>query len=86
MGDKGLRILDEFEERVKAVSDPSFVKKRGDLAIDGRRVMAFMGLPPGPEVGRIMAELVEAVTDQPELNTEQGLMNLLRHMRKASGS
>ncbi len=83
MGNEKLYLLDELERRIESVRRESFVKKRGDLAIDGRQVMAFLDLSSGPEVGKVMAALMEAVTDQPERNTKDGLMALLREMKKA---
>ncbi|MBW2205478.1 MAG: HDIG domain-containing protein [Deltaproteobacteria bacterium] len=83
MGNEKLHLLDELEERIEKVSAEFLVKKRGDLAIDGSQVMAFLGLSPGPEVGKVLGELMEAVADQPERNTEEGLLELLKAMKKA---
>lgn len=43
------------------------------LAIGGKELRA-LGLPPGPEYGRILRELVEVVIERPELNTRSDLM------------
>ncbi len=48
-----------------------------DLAINGTTVMRHLGLPPSPEVGRILASLRDMVTDKPELNTKEKLVFLL---------
>jgi putative nucleotidyltransferase with HDIG domain len=45
-----------------------------DLAVDGRDVMAALGLAPGPEVGRWLARLWEAVLEDPGLNTRERLL------------
>jgi hypothetical protein len=62
---------------VKIIEKPLVMKPR-DLAIDGRQVMDVLDLEPGPEVGRVLYELMEKVMDHPELNTEERLFSLLR--------
>jgi len=44
-----------------------------DLAIDGHDIMA-MGVPEGPNVGKILKQLVEMVLDDPLLNTREQLI------------
>jgi tRNA nucleotidyltransferase (CCA-adding enzyme) len=58
------------------------VTKTPDLAIDGHKAMQSLGISSGPEVGNILKELMEKVTDEPELNTEEALIALLEHMKK----
>ncbi len=77
-GDEGQPLLTELKERVKKITEGPFPRMTRDLAIDGHRVMATLGLRTGPEVGRVLDVLMEKVTDQPELNTEEGLVNLLK--------
>jgi putative nucleotidyltransferase with HDIG domain len=48
------------------------------LMIDGRDVMAALGIGPGPEVGKWLAVLWEAVIDDPSRNTRESLLALLR--------
>ncbi len=52
-----------------------------DLAIDGNDVMRELGIPPGPEVGRILNVLFERVLDEPALNTREKLIELAKAMR-----
>jgi tRNA nucleotidyltransferase/poly(A) polymerase len=52
-----------------------------DLKIDGNDVMRELGIPPGPEVGRILNALFERVLDEPALNTPEKLVELARAMR-----
>jgi hypothetical protein len=42
--------------------------------------MAELGIPPGPEVGRILDALFEKVLDEPELNTPERLLALAREL------
>ena len=48
-----------------------------DLAIGGGELKA-LGLPPGPRYGRIMQDLLERVTDDPELNRREALLGIVR--------
>jgi tRNA nucleotidyltransferase/poly(A) polymerase len=52
-----------------------------DLKIDGNDVMRELGIPPGPEVGRILNALFERVLDEPALNTREKLIELAKAMR-----
>lgn len=52
--------------------------RRADLAIDGRDLMAKIGLEPGPRMGRILDRLVVRVVDDPALNTRPVLLALAR--------
>ncbi len=58
-------------ERVLA-SDAAFKIK--DLAIGGADIMEALGIDEGPEVGRILAALLEAVLENPEENTREKLI------------
>lgn len=49
-----------------------------ELAVDGEDVMVATGLPPGPEVGRILAHLLDAVLADPSLNRRERLLGDLR--------
>jgi tRNA nucleotidyltransferase/poly(A) polymerase len=52
-----------------------------DLVIDGNDVMRELGIPSGPEVGRILNALFERVLDEPALNTREKLIELAKAMR-----
>lgn len=47
------------------------------LAIDGRDLMA-LGLKPGPRIGEILRALVDAVIEDPTLNTRESLLEWVR--------
>ncbi|MFP4036721.1 MAG: CCA tRNA nucleotidyltransferase [Desulfobacteraceae bacterium] len=77
--DAGQSLLSELAGRVEGMKrDPI---SRGDLAVDGRTVMAVTGLQPGPEVGRILDRLLETVSEHPELNTKPALIRLIEEER-----
>jgi tRNA nucleotidyltransferase (CCA-adding enzyme) len=46
---------------------------RGELAVDGDDLLAA-GLGPGPEIGRVLAELLRAVIEDPEENRRERLL------------
>ncbi len=51
----------------------------GDLAIDGDDLRR-LGVSPGPAMGRVLAALLEAVLDQPTLNTRDALIERAREL------
>jgi hypothetical protein len=52
-----------------------------DLAINGRDLME-VGVQPGKHVGIILNELMEAVLDDPELNTWETLLDIARKINQ----
>jgi poly(A) polymerase/tRNA nucleotidyltransferase (CCA-adding enzyme) len=77
-GDEKLDLLAELEKRIEGLSEKPLALKIEDLAINGHKIMQILGLSPGPNVGKIANELMEKVTDHPELNTKEGLIALLK--------
>lgn len=69
-------LWERVQEEIRAASAFSL----RDLAIDGNDVMRELGIAPGPEVGRVLNELFERVTDDPKLNTREQLLELAREM------
>ena len=63
--------------RVEAELRAAAALKLSDLAIGGAEVMQTLGLPPGPQVGHVLARLLERVLDDPSLNTREALLALL---------
>jgi tRNA nucleotidyltransferase (CCA-adding enzyme) len=79
--DQQLELLSELESRIKDLSQKPLVTKTGQLALSGREIMQILHLPPGPKVGKILNFLMEAVTDDPQLNTKQGLRKTILKMK-----
>jgi tRNA nucleotidyltransferase (CCA-adding enzyme) len=52
----------------------------GDLAVDGNDLIE-LGFRPGPQLGRILHDLLDAVVDEPELNTREELLARARERR-----
>lgn len=51
------------------------------LAVNGRDLMAA-GIPQGPMIGQILNSLMEAVIENPELNTHEALLGLAQGMMR----
>jgi tRNA nucleotidyltransferase (CCA-adding enzyme) len=79
--DGNMLLLSELEKRAKRISKGLMVNRIGDLAIGGDRVMDILGFSSGPDVGKVLKILLERVTDHPDLNTEQGLTDLLKDIK-----
>ena len=55
----------------------------GQLAISGEDLVAELGILPGPEIGRLLARLLEAAIDDPSLNEREQLLELARGWRSS---
>jgi len=78
--DEKMALFEELGKRIEELLEIPFPKKTPDLAIDGHIVMEVLHLEQGPEVGRILALLMEKVIDNPELNTEESLIAMLNRI------
>jgi tRNA nucleotidyltransferase/poly(A) polymerase len=77
--------LDGVQARVAALINARMVLTPADLAVDGQTVMKALGLLPGPQVGRILRELVAHVNKHPCHNNEEALTALLLEMKVMDG-
>lgn len=75
-GDGG---LDELRHRVEAEREAPAVGSA--LAVDGHDLQRALDLAPGPEVGRLLDRLTEAVLDDPRLNEADRLLAMARALR-----
>ncbi len=69
--DPAVAAAAERARRLLAESPPLSIQ---DLAISGADVMAHLGLGPGPQVGRHLARLLDAVLEDPRLNEREALL------------
>jgi poly(A) polymerase/tRNA nucleotidyltransferase (CCA-adding enzyme) len=71
-------------ERVEAMHarDQAFCIK--DLAIDGND-LAALGWPRGPVMGKVLAELLEAVLDDTDLNSRTRLLDIADNLKSKYG-
>ena len=72
-----LDALEDLKVRVETERREARAFKLADLAIDGEDVKTVLGIEQGPEIGRILQALFEAVLDDPVLNTRERLLGLL---------
>jgi len=71
-------------ERVEALraKDQAFGIK--DLAVGGHE-LAGIGWPKGPMMGKVLSELLEAVLDDPDLNTKERLLDIAGRLKGKYG-
>lgn len=68
--------LDELVDRIGAAgTEPTEIRH---LAVDGDDLQRALGLTPGPVIGQLLDELMEAVLDDPGLNERERLLALAR--------
>jgi poly(A) polymerase/tRNA nucleotidyltransferase (CCA-adding enzyme) len=72
--------LEDLWTRVQAEIERSTAFSPSDLAVDGTDVMRELRIAPGPEVGRVIAALFERVLDDPDLNSRDRLLPLIREL------
>jgi poly(A) polymerase/tRNA nucleotidyltransferase (CCA-adding enzyme) len=72
--------LDELRARVEAELAASVVLDRSRLAVRGDDLIAELGLPAGPRLGRILDELLERVIAEPRLNDRATLLLIAESM------
>lgn len=53
------------------------------LALDGHDLQDELGIEPGPELGRLLDRLVEAVVEDPSLNRRDRLLGLARRLHRS---
>lgn len=71
------RELAERAERLIAEGAALSVR---DLAVNGRDLMSELGLQPGPLLGQILRTLLDEVTEDPELNARDKLLERARQI------
>lgn len=69
-------FIDELELRTTEAIAASNVFTIKDMAVNGRDILGETGLLPGPKVGKLLELLLEAVIEDPALNTREKLIEL----------
>lgn len=78
LGDDAAAALDELERRAgRLAADPIATR---ELAVDGGDLMRELRIPPGPTIGRLLRQLLEAVVEDPTLNRREALLVLARKL------
>ena len=52
----------------------------GKVLLDGNDIMTNLDLPPGPQVGIILNELLQSVLEDPALNEKESLLTIARKL------
>lgn len=73
-----------FRKRIEAVLAASRVLGLKDLAVSGDE-LASIGVPKGPVMGRMLAELLETVMDDPTLNEREKLLLIAERLKAKYG-
>jgi tRNA nucleotidyltransferase (CCA-adding enzyme) len=68
--------LADFAARVSTVLEAGRAFTVRQMAADGADIMSRLGLSPGPQVGIILDELLQAVLDDPSLNEKEKLLQI----------
>ena len=71
-----------IRRRFERVLSSEAAFKIKDLAIGGADIMEALGIAAGPEVGRILQRLLDAVLENPEENTREKLIALASALRE----
>ena len=72
--------IEELRARIRKEKAGRLVLHRGELAIDGRDLMAAFGLAPGRELGRMLDDLTDRVVAEPALNEREVLMDMAHEL------
>ncbi len=84
---KEIALLEELRERVETeLKKDNIALTVKDLKIDGHVIMKELGIPQGPEVGRILRILWEKVLDNPDLNKPETLLSLAKEIKQQKES
>jgi tRNA nucleotidyltransferase (CCA-adding enzyme) len=74
--------LSLFAGRVRAIQEQGRAFTLGQLAVNGTDIMRELALPPGPQVGIILNELMQAVLDDPAVNEKSRLLEIAEKFRR----
>lgn len=75
--EEGLVNQKQAEERFAAELARKSALRVTDLAVNGQDVMRELKIPPGPRVGEVLAQMLDRVLDDPNLNTRDHLFRLM---------
>jgi tRNA nucleotidyltransferase (CCA-adding enzyme) len=68
--------LARFAERVSDVLSQGRAFSVSQVAVNGRDLMERLGIPPGPQVGVLLQELLQTVLDDPAINEKEKLLEI----------
>jgi tRNA nucleotidyltransferase (CCA-adding enzyme) len=70
------RVQETLASELRAIVARGDPLRIADLALSGHDVIAHLGAP-GPAVGRLLAEMLDRVLEDPALNTREALLEIL---------
>lgn len=71
--------LSELENKINSLLRAETALTVGGLRVDGHILSEEAGIPKGPAMGKVLSFLLEAVIDDPEMNTKDRLVELARN-------
>ena len=78
--------LGELRARVAAELAAGVALDLSGLTVNGSDLMSELGVPPGPDLGRLLDWLLERVIAEPAVNTREGLLDLARRRLSSEGA
>ena len=78
--------LTSLQREVEGIVSRNEALETRDLALGGRELMTALGMAAGPEIGRMLERLLDAVIARPELNRAESLLALAREGREGKDS
>jgi putative nucleotidyltransferase with HDIG domain len=73
--------VEEMRLRVESILRESHALKVSDLEVSGADVTRELGVRPGPVVGKVLNQLLEAVLEDPSLNSRETLLAMIRESK-----
>ena len=73
------KLLLNLKDRIESEEEKQSAFSLKNLAVNGKDLIA-LGIPAGKQIGLILNELFECVTDSPEMNEKEKLLNLAKNI------
>ena len=70
-------VIEHMEEMFAQIIEEKQCLKLSDMAISGKDLITI-GIKPGPDMGRILRDLFDRVLEEPELNTSEQLLAIVK--------
>ena len=83
-GNVDLTVIETLSEKINAELEKANALSIRDLAVNGTDLIAA-GIKPGPAIGRILAQLLDEVIENPSLNTKDYLENRALTLSQSQG-
>ncbi|MGK0466911.1 CCA tRNA nucleotidyltransferase [Clostridium sp.] len=72
-----LEQIDRVEEKTRAIIESKVPLSIGDLAVNGRDIIAEFSLKPGQEIGNMLKFVLDKTLENPELNSKEQLLDVI---------